>query len=765
MSKQDRRQFLKFGVSAATSAAVLAALPKSIQAALATPANRVSGTLQDVEHIIVLMQENRSFDHYFGTFNGVRGFGDPRPVPLPSGRTVWYQPVGRHGDRRSGHQNVGFDHWHEKDAWYEGDPAAQNRLPYVLPFRLNAKKTRAQYLQGTDHSWKLEQGIFKNWDVWVPLKSEMSMGYFHAKDDLPFYYQLANAFTICDAYHCSIFGNTEPNRQYYTSGASVYTMSGHDGNTKKRLKGQELDNNWTGDMDKDEPWSGLSWKSYAQQLQEHGVAWKVYQALSNYGCNSFAYHSYFRKLDKSSELYARGRAYTPAQGHETPAETVARAIKTDVERKQLPSVAWVICPDAYCEHPTACPAAGQEFVDKVLEALTSDPDTWSKTIFILNYDENDGLFDHVPPYVPPVNTRHYGYQGLSTVCVDEENYNGVPIGLGPRVPMLVVSPWSKGGWVCSQVFDHTSVLRLIEKRFGVKCDNISPWRRTVCGDLTSAFDFKTPDAAWVTTLPDTSGYVKAADEVYQRTSYPQRPASQTKPIQARGQRPARPLPYEMRTAARVDPAARKVWLDFANPGAAGAPFIVYQREGTLYDDSDKVYDRDDTVFTTPNHVVQPANDHQGPWQYTVEAGKSLSDSWAPSTSGALAGIYHLSVYGPNGYYYECRGSVDAKTLPEVTLEYIPSEGNVALRLENPGPEDRIFVVANAFNPDHPRTVRVAAGTSAREKWDLSRSSRWFDLLVTTEGEDPVLRRFAGHVETGQRSATDPRMGGEALELR
>src|SRR5438445_13577628 len=90
MTGIDRRRFLQL----AGGTAVTSALSTSIARAAAIPANRRTGSLRDVEHIVVLMQENRSFDHYFGTLRGVRGFGDPRPVTLPSGKPVWYQSDG-----------------------------------------------------------------------------------------------------------------------------------------------------------------------------------------------------------------------------------------------------------------------------------------------------------------------------------------------------------------------------------------------------------------------------------------------------------------------------------------------------------------------------------------------------------------------------------------------------------------------------------------------------------------------------------------------
>ncbi|MGJ7526963.1 phosphocholine-specific phospholipase C [Variovorax sp. GB1P17] len=762
----SRRTFLQNTAGVGIAATALAAFPPSIRRALAIPANNVTGTLQDVKHIVVLMQENRSFDHYFGTMNGVRGFGDPRPVPLPSGRPVWYQSVGRNAESRTGYANVGFNNWHKKSTWYEGDPAAQAKLGYVLPFRLDTSATSAHQVGGTDHSWKLEQGIWKNWDAWVPLKSRMSMGYY-TEQDLPFYYQLANAFTICDANHCSIFANTEPNRQYFTGGASVYTLSGYDAtNGKKRLHGQELDNNWTGDMDKDDPWEGLRWRCYAEQLQEKKIDWRVYQAYSNYGCNSVAYHKAFRKLDKKSDLYRRGRSYVGSQlaSNEEPYdEVLANAIADDVRNDRLPEVSWIVCPDAYCEHPTATPAAGQALVDKLLHALTSNPAVWAKTVFIVNYDENDGFFDHMPAYVPPVNTRLYGYQGQSTVSTAEENYNGVPIGLGPRVPMLVISPWSKGGWVCSQVFDHTSVLRFIEARFGVACEHISPWRRAMCGDLTSAFDFKTPDSS-LPALPDTQNYKTVAD-AGRKLPGPVPPVTPSRPVQQMGQRPARALPYELFAHARPDPDGKRFWIDFANTGAAGAGFIVYANNRATFNVADKAYEPDDTVF--PDRTFTDADDRRGPWQYSVEAGKTLSDSWTPEAAGGTGAVYDFSVYGPNGFLNQFKGQLaapsDTAARPEARACYDVVNGHLVLTLSNAGKSACTFFVANGYDSKDSRSLVVQPDASVHDTWNLSASAQWFDVRITTDAQSGFLRRFAGHVETGRHSLTDPRIGGVAVD--
>ncbi len=178
MSTTSRRSFLTAAVAGMASSHSFA---QTLRKALATPANNATGTLADVEHVVILMQENRSFDHYFGTLAGVRGYSDPRPIALPSASPYGCSPA---------------------------PPWARRSLPYHFDIR-NTNALRV----GLDHSWKGTEAAWKDWNVWVSKKSPRTMGYFD-RSDLPFYYALADAFTVCDAYHCSIFGPTDPNRFY-----------------------------------------------------------------------------------------------------------------------------------------------------------------------------------------------------------------------------------------------------------------------------------------------------------------------------------------------------------------------------------------------------------------------------------------------------------------------------------------------------------------------------------------------------------------------
>lgn len=218
----NRRAFLQL----LTTGALSGAFPASIARALEIPANHRTGTIADIEHIVFLMQENRSFDHYFGTLRGVRGFGDPRPMNLSSGKSVWYQPNGN---------------------------------DYVLPFHPGAPNLGLQFLEDLAHDWTTTQAAWNDgrYDQWVPNKGTTTMAHL-TRSDIPFHYALADAFTVCDAYHCSLLGPTDPNRYYMWTG-----WVGNDG-----LGGGPVIDNAE---------AGYDWPTYPERLQAAGVSWKIYQ--------------------------------------------------------------------------------------------------------------------------------------------------------------------------------------------------------------------------------------------------------------------------------------------------------------------------------------------------------------------------------------------------------------------------------------------------------------------------------------------------------
>ncbi len=435
-------------------------------------------SLDDVEHVVLLMQENRSFDHYFGTLSGVRGFDDSDAMTLDSGRSVFHQPYPQHSDG------------------------------YLLPFHLNTQDTKAQALKSTSHSWHAQHSSWNNGkiDNWIPAHRKINkdtapyvMGHYR-REDIPFQYALADAFTICDAYHCSMLCSTLPNRMYWMTGMIDPEGKG----------GGPMINNHV-------PKEGFRWTTYAERLLDAGVSWKVYQPKGHHpGFNMLENFKVFKEADENSQLYKRGRSYGAVNEFET-----------DAKLGRLPKVSWLVPYGDKSEHPAHLPAAGAAFVASKINAVASNPDLWAKTIFILNFDENDGLFDHVPPPTPPPGTK-------------DEFVGGEPIGAGWRVPCTVISPWSAGGWVNSEPFDHTSVLQFLEKFTGVKEPNISDWRRETFGDLTSTLRFDDSDEE-NPSLPsnaDTQQQLTRAKYEVKNYPYPEVPGSkQTMPTQESGTRP------------------------------------------------------------------------------------------------------------------------------------------------------------------------------------------------------------------------------------
>ena len=674
--KFSRRAMLQMGAAALAAEA----FGETIAKALAIPASSPTGTIRDVEHVVIFMQENRSFDHYFGALRGVRGFSDPRPLTLPNGDSVWKQPNPHGGS--------------------------------VQPFRLDSNTTSAAHIGSLDHSWKGAHARWKNYDAWIAAKTAMTMGYF-TREDLPFYYALADAFTVCDGYHCSIFGPTSPNRNFLFTGTSGLS-AGYDGVLAVRNSYLELNSSASPQNDS-HFFGGLRWRTYAERLEEAGVSWKVYQEYDNYGDNSLAYFAAFRGAGAKASLMQKGRGCAPGSNKDNAkasrGEHLVADFAADVATGRLAHVSWIVAPQIMSEHPSGSPQYGQSLAARLLAALVAHPEVYSKTVFLLNFDENDGFFDHAPPYVPAAGAA----LGASTVDTAGEVYHGEPVGLGPRVPMLMVSPWSKGGWVNSQVFDHTSVLRFVEQRFAVAEPNISAWRRTVCGDLTSAFDFATPDAS-IAALPDASGYVAASDATkdFPAASVPHEfPA----PVQEQGGRPARALPYAFEIACEVEVGRKAVALNVNNTGAAGAAFNVYA-----------------------------AGRAAGPWSYTVDAGKTLRHELM-----AGADAYDLTAYGPNGFLRAFSGRTDAPLNVRMRAEAMA--GAVSVELENNGTQDIAIRVRQRAYGSLDQQVRLAP--RARQSLQIPAQANWYDVEVSSDG---FSRRAAGHIETGAASVSDPLIG-------
>ncbi|MCC3769653.1 alkaline phosphatase family protein [Streptomyces sp. UNOC14_S4] len=483
-----RRRALGAAATAVAGAAGMSMLPGSLRKALAAPRHPLR-SLDRIEHVIFLMQENRSFDHYFGTLQGVRGFDDPDAVTLPDGRSVFHQPDPRHPDG------------------------------YLLPFHNDTKTTNAIRAYGTSHSWPSQHLSWNGgrMDNWVPthraadgpVHGPFTMGYY-TRDDLPFHYALADAFTVCDHFFCSVLGPTHPNRVMAISG--TVDPDGRHG-------GPVVDNHST----------GFRWTTYPERLQAAGVSWRYCTAYPP--DTDLGWFKAFQDARPGDPLYDNAMVpYSPSQ--------VADMIRGD----DLPSVTWLdaqYLPSVYglpeaAEAPEHYPSAGAEYMYTILDALGSRPDTWAGTVFVIAYDENDGRFDHVPPPTAPDGTPGE-WITVSPLPAGAAGTAG-PVGLGFRVPALVISPWSRGGWVCGETFDHTSTLRLLERRFGVREPNISAWRRRTVGDLTSALRLSHGDTSFPE-LPDPAPLYELEQREAATLPPPAVPTTQTMPRQEPGHRP------------------------------------------------------------------------------------------------------------------------------------------------------------------------------------------------------------------------------------
>ena len=416
-------------------------------------AGACSGHLADIEHFVLLMQENRSFDHYFGMLSGVNGFNTSTPL---------FQQAG----------------WNPKTQ--KIDPSAT-----TMPYRLDTTGgpgLNGECINDPNHDWG---PMHKSWnsgamDQWLPQQAAVIrnqanvpavMGY-HTRKDIPIHYMLADTFTICDNYHCSLLGGTLPNRLYWVS-AQIGFDGSHGG---PQIFNPDLP-----------PTHQFSWTTMAENLSAAGVSWKLYEtkklgplvdALAGYGQ---IFSNFKQSANPQSDLARFGLA-----------PVYPRDFVADVAANKLPKVSWIVPGFLASEHPAFPSSAGAVATVDCLRTLLSNPAVWEKTALIISYDENGGFFDHVAPPTAPSGTPG---EYLTVPDIDKvSGSDGIrgPIGLGFRVPGIVISPYSRGPLFAHDTFDHTSQLRLLETRFGVPVPNLTAWRRSVTGDMTSTFNFAAP---------------------------------------------------------------------------------------------------------------------------------------------------------------------------------------------------------------------------------------------------------------------------------
>ena len=451
----SRRDLLKLAAAAGASSLIpgCGAINKAIGGGGGPTSSCAKVT--DIEHVVIFIQENRSFDHYFGSYKGARGFSESS--------NAYKQP-------------------------YPGNTTA-SPTGVLYPFHLDTSKWNAACTHDIDHGWIAQHQSWNNGanngfvTSHIPINANdavLTMGYYN-RDDLPYYYAVADAFTLCDNYHCSVIGPTDPNR-LYTMAASIDPDGKNGGPLIETLV-----------TNRSSMYGKLTYTTMPEQLQTRGISWKIYSSPESGVANGILSDNvlpYFKNFqDPGTPLYKS------AFGPQFPTDFVS-----DATTGNLPQVSWIIPSIIESEHPPAPSLFGELTLSVIIDALAANPAQWAKTVLFVTYDENGGFFDHVaPPTAPPGTAGEYI---TATPVPDSSVLGGIsgPIGLGFRVPMLIVSPFSRGGLISSDTFDHTSVLRFLETRFGAEVPNLSPWRRSEVGDMTSAFNFSKPDTS-VPALP------------------------------------------------------------------------------------------------------------------------------------------------------------------------------------------------------------------------------------------------------------------------
>jgi phospholipase C len=681
-----------------------------------------------VRHVVFLMQENRSFDHYFGSdFRGVRGYRDRNLATLPDGRTVLDQP----------------------------DQDSPVPVTY-RPYRLDPKNEKREPLS---HNWDTGHEAWNNgrYDQWIEAKGGITMGYLD-QEVVGTYRDLAEKYTVCDAYHASVMGETSSNRNYFFSGFGGWEPNDGSSSAGTRVTGAEAhdreDPKVT--MDRDARKAGYDWPSYPEIMEVNNdpfgpgtISWKVYQGWDNFYDNNLEFHDEFKRifeavlkgagfsdislfafydrlatvtrdakkkndpeaielakklcqkdvdtLNKAAadpkvlspaekSLYDRGLyRCPPAPGKtENPGgytDFVYEFFK-DVHARQAPRVSYLVPAEADSEHPgSSGPTDGQKIVRQVLDVIASCPDMRDSTVLFISYDENDGFFDHVPPPVPPADVEdEYAKRGKGPVQ---------PIGLGNRVPMIVVSPWTTGGYVNSQVFDHTSQVRFLEEWLGVRQPAISRWRRTVAGDLTSVFDFTGAGAE-----------LKQPDDPERRL--------------------ARPLPYQPDAHGALGPKGDVVALSMSNAGASSAHLTLYAYG----------------AFQNPQHF------------------DVLGTSDKPFEVPLKDGTYDFYLTGPNGFRREFAGTAAGAAAGADLTTAIASapKRSLTLTVTTSGSKPlNVTVKPRHYSKAQPKSGTASAGNPLVLPWDTEDAEGWYDLEVTIAEDDSFRRRLMGHIENRKPS--------------
>ncbi|HAE69647.1 MAG TPA: phospholipase C, phosphocholine-specific, partial [Sphingobacterium sp.] len=458
-----------------------------------------------------------------------------------------------------------------------------------------------------------------------------------------------------------------------------------------------------------------------------------------------------------------------------PKGDVFHQFRKDVKNGTLPTVSWLMPPAHFSDHPGQ-PWFGPWYVSEAMEILLENPEVWKKTIFILTYDENDGYFDHVPPFTVPnpykENTGKVS-SGIDpkmdfALADQQTNPSASPssiressIGLGYRVPMIIASPWSRGGYVNSEVFDHTSSLQFLEnfleRKFNkkIKEENITQWRRTICGDLSSAFRPYHGEKIEKPVFLEQKEFIEGIHQAQFRNVPDFQKLSEVElaelnkgtgksslfPQQEKGVRPACALPYEPYVNAELNKAGDAIRLSFKagnqtfGAKSKGMPFRVYA-------------------------MSRFRNEELRSWDYSVAAGDELMDDWRMADFDSKS--YHLRVYGPNGFYREFKGNLfnpKLKFTCHYELNGLKPTGNVVVSIENMDSKvHHISIVDNNYKGKG-KDRKIAMGEKTSIVMELGKSFHWYDFSIHAKDFPEYEERFAGHVETHMPTKTNPLMGG------
>lgn len=448
----------------------------------AAGADAAASDLTQIEHIVLFMQENRAFDHYFGTAAGVRGFGDPNVViSKDTNQSSFYNPV-------------------SVATTESGSPAPPPGVSHLLPWYINHQggdsNDRWQCSLAGSNGWKANHAAYDNGNVnkWATQNTPYSLAYYK-RQDIPLHFAVAEGWTMADNYHESVISSTNPNRISWLGGTIGIDQA------KQGLGGPSIDNYETDGCETASDGSQYScypmkWKTLPEYLQQVGISWQVYQDTDNFDDNPLAWFNQFQQAPNNSALAQKGMAFVGLED-----------FYNDAQQGKLPQVSFIIGPTDLSEHPPYGPLDGAWLQKNVIDAVTKGA-KYDSTALIVSYDETGGWADHVMANFPTQS------QAPNEWIVDPYNkaLGPRPVGPGFRVFFYVVSPWTRNGGVWSEPSAHESQILFVEqwaKAIGKPFtqESMTAWRREQLSDLTSMFDFSRADNS-VPDLPN----VRAASQ-------------------------------------------------------------------------------------------------------------------------------------------------------------------------------------------------------------------------------------------------------------